>query len=187
MHIFQPGNNCRTHTPLDTPFYRYSRMSKHFRISTAVMFFHGVALILPVLSIPGSRGRRLGVKPVQVCFIGLQVGKCTHHRGAPYIRTQSSCAHSLSRNCRFQLPASLRAVDSAAVTFHDSASRVGSRVYGHPGGLSVRERYILAEKREAYLNLAREACESAQLIFFAFKRLMGARGIERLTSRSQSM
>eukprot|EP00903_Cladosiphon_okamuranus_P009831 g9344.t1 len=56
-----------------------------------------------------------------------------------------------------QLPASLRAVDAAADAFHASASRVSSRVYGHRGGLTVKERYILAEKREARLKQAREA------------------------------
>lgn len=57
---------------------------------------------------------------------------------------------------RVQLPASLRAVDSVTDALNVSASRVGSRVYGHRGGLTVRERYILAEKREAHLKKARE-------------------------------
>ncbi|CAM9430536.1 unnamed protein product [Ectocarpus sp. 13 AM-2016] len=56
----------------------------------------------------------------------------------------------------FQLPASLRAVDSVADAFHPSASRVGCRVYGHAGGLTVRERYILAERRESHLKRSRE-------------------------------
>lgn len=33
------------------------------------------------------------------------------------------------------------------------------RVYGHAGGLSVKERYFLAEKREIYLRKKREEGE----------------------------
>ena len=67
------------------------------------------------------------------------------------------CSLLAEKNARIQLPASLRAVDSVADAFHVSASEVGSRVYGHRGGLTVRERYILAEKREAHLKQSREA------------------------------
>lgn len=74
-------------------------------------------------------------------------------------RNRDSC--SLSRIRRFQLPASLRAIDSVADAFHESASRVGCRVYGHAGGLTVRERYILAEKRELHLKRSREECEES--------------------------
>lgn len=60
---------------------------------------------------------------------------------------------------RAQLPASLRAVDAVADVFHDSAREVGIRVYGHPGGLTAKERYRLAEKREIFLRRTREQCE----------------------------
>ena len=60
---------------------------------------------------------------------------------------------------RAQLPASLRAVDTVADVFHDSARGVGVRVYGHPGGLTAKERYKLAEKREVFLRSTRNQCE----------------------------
>ena len=61
---------------------------------------------------------------------------------------------------RAQLPASLRAVDAvAADVFHESARRVGILVYGHPGGLTVKERYKLVEKREVLLRSTRKLCE----------------------------
>ena len=63
-----------------------------------------------------------------------------------------------------QLPSSLRAVDAVADVFDDSAREVGIRVYGHPGGLTVKERYKLAEKREVFLRNTREQCEAERAI-----------------------
>lgn len=60
---------------------------------------------------------------------------------------------------RAQLPASLRAVDTAADVFQNSARGVGVRVYGHPGGLAAKERYKLAEKREIFLRNTRNQSE----------------------------
>lgn len=93
-------------------------------------------------------------------MIGATVGRIGQY--LPGHSAACCCQSLVIINARVQLPASLRAVDSVADAFHVSASRVGSRVYGHPGGLTVRERYILAEKREAHLKQTREVGETAQ-------------------------
>lgn len=65
---------------------------------------------------------------------------------------------------RAQIPASLRAIDAITEEIHDGTARdVGSRVCGHPGGLSVKERYLLAEKREELLRKTREECKALRI------------------------